>query len=98
MIVYIKNIFFGHNSILKNLMAKFYKFQNFTNVLFGEEYSLFPSVKELFELELAYLEYKTLYKKDFLERTAFFQSVNKEYSKHYNLCSQTNKNITKVNL
>lgn len=59
--------------------------------LFGKDYKLLPSVSELFELELANLEYKKLKKKDFLERTAFCESLNGNYSKHYLMYSSPNE-------
>ena len=50
--------------------------------IFDENIKLLPSVNELFELELAYLEYNSL-NKDFLNRTAYFKSIKNQYSKHY---------------
>jgi hypothetical protein len=61
--------------------------------LFGKGYKLLPSVSELFELELANLEYKKLKKKDFLERTAFCESLNGHYSKHYLMYSSPNESL-----
>lgn len=55
--------------------------------IFGKEVKLLPSVTELFELELAYLEYHSLKEDGFLDRTAFFKSVNGQFSKHYLLYS-----------
>ena len=40
-------------------MYKFYKIPSVINELFDHQVELLPSVTELFELELAYLEYKT---------------------------------------
>ncbi|GAB4199809.1 MAG: hypothetical protein Fur0023_02510 [Bacteroidia bacterium] len=56
-------------------------------VLFGNNIELLPGVNELFELEIAYLEYNNLPKEHLLERTAYIKSINNEYSKHYLLCS-----------
>jgi len=52
----------------------FKKIPSVEEKLFGKENKLLPSVSEMFELELANLEYKSLNKNNFLERTAFFQS------------------------
>lgn len=57
------------------------------NKLFGDNIELLPNVNELFELELAYLEYKNLPKNDFLERTAYVKSMDGKLSKHYLLYS-----------
>ncbi|HQZ26331.1 MAG TPA: DNA methyltransferase [Flavobacterium sp.] len=70
------------------MKRKFYKESSIANILFETEVELLPSVTELFELELAYLERKVIPKKDFLERTGFFKSLNGEPSKHYLLYSE----------
>lgn len=70
------------------MKRKFYKESSIANLLFENEVELLPSVTELFELELAYLEKKAIPKKDFLERTAFFKSLNGNLSKHYLLYSE----------
>lgn len=75
------------------MKRKFYKESSITNILFENEVELLPSVTELFELELAYLERKTISKKDFLERTAFFKSFNGNPSKHYLLYSEQTEAI-----
>jgi len=59
-----------------------------TEELFGKKVELLPSVTELFELELSYLEYKALQKNDFLERTAFFKSFDGKASNHFLLFSE----------
>jgi len=55
--------------------------------LFEGKAELLPSVTELFELELAFLEYNSLPKKIFLERTAFFKSYVNKPTKHFLLYS-----------
>jgi DNA modification methylase len=70
------------------MKRKFYKESSITNLLFEKEVELLPSVTELFELELAYLERKAIPKKEFLERTAFFKSLDGAPSKHYLLYSE----------
>jgi len=61
----------------------FYEIQSPTEVLFNEEIELLSSVNELFEFNLAYLEYKTLAKKDYLNRTAYAKSVDEKFSNHF---------------
>jgi len=65
------------------LKRKFYNEPTITGLLFEKDVELLPSVSELFELELAFLEKKAIPKRDFLSRTAFFKSLNGIPSKHY---------------
>jgi DNA modification methylase len=60
---------------------------------FGNKVELFPSVNELFELELAHLEYKSLSGEQLLERTAYIKSVDNKFSNHYLLYSN---NLEKI--
>ena len=65
----------------------FYQIPGISNTLFGSNVKLLPSVDELFELELANLEYHILDKDELIERSAFFQSVNGNLTKHFRLYS-----------
>ena len=65
----------------------FYQIPEISNTLFGSNVKLLPSVDELFELELANLEYHILDKDELIERSAFFQSVNGNLTKHFELYS-----------
>lgn len=56
---------------------------NFTNKLFGDEVELLPSVTELFELELAFLEYNSLQIKDLIYRAAYIKSINGNSTIHF---------------
>lgn len=60
---------------------------------FGNKVELFPSVNELFELELAHLEYKSLTGEQLLERTAYIKSVDNKFSNHYLLYSNNSEKI-----
>lgn len=62
---------------------KFYKLPSLSQNLFKSEVELLPSVNELFELELAYLEYNRLPKCDLLDRLAYFKSINGKLTKHF---------------
>lgn len=64
-------------------MSKFYQIQSPTDTLFDNKVELLPSVTELFEYELAYLEYKSLKENEYLERTAYAKSYKNEYSLHF---------------
>ncbi len=63
------------------------------NEAFGNKVELFPSVNELFELELAHLEYKSLSGEQLLERTAYIKSVDNKFSNHYLLYSNNSEKI-----
>ncbi len=60
-----------------------------TEALLGKGVELLPKVNELFELELAYLEYSVLSPSKLLKNTAYFKSVNGIKSRHYCLYSST---------
>ncbi len=57
------------------------------NKLFGNEVELLPSVNELFEIELAYLEFKKLPTKTILDRAAYIKSIDGKPSNHFQLYS-----------
>lgn len=79
----VRNDISGHPKMKTNKNRKFYEIPSFLKILFERKVELLPSVNELFEFELAYLEYNSLYSDNFLDRTAYFKSVNNKYSKHY---------------
>ena len=76
-------------------MNKFYKIQSSIQKLFDNKVELLPSVTELFELELAYLEYKTLDEKEYLQRTAYAKSFNGDYSLHFLRYSEISEEVSK---
>lgn len=55
----------------------------FTSKLFGESVELLPSVTELFELELAFLEYHSLQTDELIKRVAYFKSINSKKTLHF---------------
>jgi len=57
------------------------------HILFGEKCELLASVNELFELEMANLEFRALSKNELVERSAFFKSVNGKLTNHFLMCS-----------
>lgn len=64
-------------------MEKFYNIQSPTDVLFNGNVELLPSVTELFEYELAYLEYKVLDDVEYIEKTAYGKSLKNKQSLHF---------------
>ena len=71
----------------------FYQLPPFHKNLFVQNVELLPSVDEVFELELAYLEYNSLDKHELLDRTAYFKSVDNKLSKHFLMCRHVNESI-----
>jgi DNA modification methylase len=69
----------------------FYLLPSFLNNLFGQNIELLSSVDELFELELAYLEYNSLLKDDLLDRLAYFKSINNEPTRHFLMYNRPTK-------
>ncbi len=74
-------------------MNDIFNTESIINEAFGNKVELFPSVNELFELELAHLEYKILSGEQLLERTAYIKSVDNKFSKHYLLYSNNSEKI-----
>jgi len=74
-------------------MKDIFNTESIINEAFGNKVELFPSVNELFELELAHLEYKSLTGEQLLERTAYIKSVDNKFSNHYLLYSNNSEKI-----
>jgi len=75
------------------MKRKFYKSNSISNILFEDGIELLPSVTELFELELAYLEYKAMNRNEFIERSAFFKSFEGKPTKHFLLYSDKSETL-----
>ncbi|PIQ44925.1 MAG: hypothetical protein COW04_10360 [Deltaproteobacteria bacterium CG12_big_fil_rev_8_21_14_0_65_43_10] len=73
---------------------EFYKSSPFLQSLFDDKVELLPSVNELFELELAYLEYNCLPKSDLLNRLAYFKSVDGKFAKHFLMYNHPARSLT----
>jgi len=64
---------------------------NLSKILFPDNFELFPTVTEIFELEFAYYEYKTLSKEDLIRRCAYFASIDGVETFHSKICLRTSK-------
>ncbi|MHA1328762.1 MAG: TRM11 family SAM-dependent methyltransferase [Promethearchaeota archaeon] len=73
---------------------EFYNVPSLLQNLFESEVELLPSVNELFELELAYLEYYCLPENDLLDRLAYFKSVDGKLTKHFLMYNHPAKALT----
>ncbi|HRU92364.1 MAG TPA: hypothetical protein P5268_04950, partial [Candidatus Marinimicrobia bacterium] len=79
---------------MKNLENySFYKLPTCVELLFDKNVTLLPSVTELFELELAFLEYKSLSTNQITERSAYIQSIDGKFTTHYLMYNQTSKGL-----
>ncbi|MDI3535178.1 MAG: hypothetical protein PWQ82_1543 [Thermosediminibacterales bacterium] len=72
---------------------KFYNLPSPLQSLFDSEVELLSSVNELFELELAYLEYNSLAESDLLDRLAYFKSIDGKFTKHFLMYNQSYKTL-----
>ncbi len=81
---------------MKTKSEKFYTLVPIEKKLFGNDVELLPTVNELFELELAYLEYNTLDKDEILTRTAYIKKINGQESLHYRMYSKVPDEIEKT--
>jgi len=61
--------------------------------LFTDGTELLPSVTELFELEMANMEYGVLTTNELIDRSAFFKIVDGKPTKHYQMYSQKSEAI-----
>lgn len=60
---------------------------NFPASLFPDGYELIPDLKEIYELQLAYYEYKLLSPQELIENSAFFAEVGDKPTRHFELCA-----------
>lgn len=74
-------------------MNDIFNTESIINEAFGNNVELFPCVNELFELELAHLEYKSLSGEQLLERTAYIKAVDNKLSNHHLLYSNNSEKI-----
>lgn len=75
-------------------MIEFYKLPKISDELFKRNIELLPSVDELFELELAYLEYNSLPKEKLLDRLAYFKSIDGKSTKHFEMYNHNSTALT----
>jgi DNA modification methylase len=71
----------------------FYEIESVINKAFGNNVVLLSSVDELFELEMAFLEFNCLSKEQLLERSAFIKSIDNQHTKHFLLYSNYDEKI-----
>jgi len=64
------------------------------NEVFGKDLLLLNSVNELFELELALIESRSLSRQELIFRSAFFKSVNGCLTNHYKICQPFDGHIS----
>ncbi len=72
----------------------FYNIPDLKQKLFPEQVELLPTVNELFELELAYLEYNCLSREELINRTAYFKSIDGKLTRHFLMYNQYDSVLT----
>lgn len=72
----------------------FYKQPDFRGKLFSEGTELLPSVTEMFEFELAFLEYTQLDETELIDRSAFFKKVSGQETLHFKTYSAKSKALS----
>jgi len=86
-----------HLEFIQNVLIQknkgFCKIESIVSKAFGDNITLLSSVDELFELEMAFIEFNCLDKEQLIERSAFIKSVDSQYTKHYLLYSNYNEEI-----
>ena len=73
---------------------EFYTLPPCIEKLFDRDIELLPSVNEIFELELAYLEYNCLPQERLIDRLAYFKSIDGKPTKHFLMYNQSVQPIT----
>ena len=70
------------------------KLPDFIEKTFGTGLELLPSVTELFEFEMAFMEYNQLDKSELIERGAFFKKIEGKETKHFKTYSLNSKSLS----
>ncbi|MBU0529438.1 hypothetical protein KKF86_06760, partial [bacterium] len=71
------------------MQKQFDEIASYSKKLFGSDIELLPSVTETFELQMAYLEYNVLNRSELISRSAFFKSVDGDFTNHFLTYSKT---------
>ena len=77
-----------------NEPKEFYQTEPIEKKLFNQNVELLSSVSELFELELAYLEFNSLPEEKLLDRLAYFKSIDNKFTKHYLMNNEVSEALT----
>jgi len=80
---------------MNSTVKKFYQIPSLEKTLFRQNAELLPSVTELFELKLAFLEFNSLPEKSLLDRLAYFKSINNQFTKHFLMYNKLSEALTK---
>jgi len=71
----------------------FYEIDSVLPKAFGDNIELLPNVDELFELEMAFLEFNCLSKEELIKRSAFIKSVENTLTHHFLLYSNYDETV-----
>ncbi|MCC7352408.1 MAG: hypothetical protein IT330_01530 [Anaerolineae bacterium] len=65
------------------------KFRGVVQDLFPPSHILLPQINQIYELDLAYGEYRHLSDDELIRRGAYFKSVNETLTHHFRICTNT---------
>lgn len=71
-----------------------YFYGNVVDTLFPGTHELLPQTNQLYELDLAYAEYRTLADQELVQRGAYFKAVNGVPTYHYQICLETPNQVS----
>jgi hypothetical protein len=71
----------------KGLDVVTYLSEQFPESIFPDGYELVPNIKEIYELQLAFYEYRLMSSDGLVARSAYFSRINGEYTQHFKLCT-----------
>lgn len=67
---------------------------NVADTLFPSTHQLLPQTNQLYELDLAYAEYRSLADQELVERGAYFKAVDGVPTYHYQICLETPNQVS----
>jgi DNA modification methylase len=59
----------------------------FPDSLFPSGYELIPNIREIYELQLAFYEYKLMSPSELVANSAYFSRIAGEYTQHFEMCA-----------
>jgi len=75
-------------------IKSFYNVPSMLDTLLNNQIELLPYITELFELELAYLEYHCLNKNELLNRSAYLKTIDGKPTQHFLMCNHHSRALT----
>lgn len=61
--------------------------EQFPDTIFPDGYELIPNIKEIYELQLAFYEYKLMSAEELVANSGYFSQIGGEYTRHFKMCA-----------